>query len=362
MDLTLFLVGLGLFIGFFLITVLFWDRERKTGRKVYYVKRATALGMLTGIANIMKAGPEVNPLGLSQDLLQLIVITSWSIVFITMGFFFLSMRHEAPPWKSVAAATLLLTTEIIMGIFALENPTIEGNVPHFIWKVCFALLGIYVFGYGSAVFVSAQRKRPETRSLILSIALLVIAVSYLPVIVGYDLTNYLGIEVFGGINIETLTDAVRIAMIAIIVIVLLSDLEYFYRIPSELYLISIVASSGVCLYTYHEKEVDVNDELLASALTAISMVVREASGSMRDLKRIETGDRAILVETRKELEMFVVALIERPSLLLVRSLKMFADLASQQLEGVSALEIDTALDDEELNKMVYRAFPFLRIE
>ncbi len=360
MDLNLFLVGLGLFTGFFLITLLFWIRERKTGRRVYYIKTATALGTLTGIANMMKAGPEIDIFGLGPNLLQWFVLTSWSIVFAILGFFFLSMRHESPPWHYMSVAIALVVTQLVTGLVTISNPVAEGNLSYLVWKVCFSLLGMYIFGYGAKVFFAAQQKRPEFRSLLLSVALLVIAVSYIPVIFTYDLPNYLGIQVFQGINTESATDMIRIAMIGIIVIALLTDLEYFYRIPTELYNVSIVATSGVNLFSYGNEDVDIEPNLLASALTAISIVIKESSGSIKELAKIETGDRVILIENKPEQEFAVTALVDRSSLLLIRSLKTFADMISKEIGAMKGTDMEMGFDEERINKLLYQAFPFLK--
>ncbi|MCF2138296.1 MAG: hypothetical protein K9W43_13775 [Candidatus Thorarchaeota archaeon] len=361
MDLSLFLVGLGLSTGFVLITIIFWLRERKTGRKVYFLKEATALGTLTGIANLMKAGPEVDVFGLGPDLLQWFVLTSWSIVFGMLGFFFLSMRHESPPWKQVSLAVALGVTELTAGLATLPNPVPAGNPLYLTWKVCFSLLGLYIFSYGAKVYIDAQRRRPEIRSLLMSLALSIVAVSYLPVILTYDLPNYLGIQLIPGINTETATDYVRIVTLIIIVLTLLSDMEYFYRIPTELYAISVVAESGISLYSYGDENVDIDPNLLASALTAISVVVKESSGSTKPLRRIATGDRIILVVSKPEQEFSVTALAERSSLVLVRSLQVFADFISEEIGDTLATDTILALDKKKIDGLVFRAFPFLKV-
>lgn len=360
MDLSLFLVGVGLSSGFILIAVIFALRERKTGRKVYYLKEAAALGTLTGIGNMMKAGPEVNPLGLSVDLLQWFVLTMWSVTFAVLGLFFLSMRHESPPWKQASLVVALGTTEIITGLATLPNPTPEGNPLYLTWKICFSLLGLVIFTYGTRVYYEANKKRPESRSLILSIALFVVTVSYIPVILTYDIPNYLGLELIPGVNTETAMDFIRIAMIIVIVVTLLSDMEYFYRIPMDLYVISVVASSGISLYTYGDKNVDIDPNLLASALTAIAVVIKESSGSEKALRRIVTGDRVIIIDTRPEKEIAVTVLAERTSLVLNRSLQVFGDMIVKEMGDKTGDDTIIALDKEKIDKMVHQAFPFLK--
>ncbi|MHA1247241.1 MAG: hypothetical protein ACTSPE_07930 [Candidatus Thorarchaeota archaeon] len=187
-----------------------------------------------------------------------------------------------------------------------------------------------------------------------------VAISYIPVMLLYDIPNYLAVDLTVGINVETAADLMRIAMLIVIAVTLMTDMEYFYRIPIDVYAITVNATSGVNLYTYGTEKVNVDTNLLASALTAIFTVVKESSGNESGLRRIVTDDRIIIIENRPEHELNITVLAERSSLVLVRSTQMFADLVVGELNGRSALDLIEALDVEKMEGLVRQAFPFLK--
>jgi hypothetical protein len=237
-------------------------------------------------------------------------------------------------------------------------PSLQGNPLALAWKSSFALYSTTVFLYGASVYAGANRKLPEPRSAALAIVLIAISLSYVANMFFYDVPNYFGFSVLPGINLEVMLDFSRIILVAAIVVTLASDMEYFYRIPIDVYSISVIqASSGVCAYSYVRDPESANPELFASAITAISMFMKETSKSSSALKSIKTGSRTIMVEGREEDGFIVMAVVERSSLVLVRSLHMFADLFAEKYRGKVRDGVIIAQDYTDADLMIYIAFP-----
>ncbi|NWF95771.1 MAG: hypothetical protein HXY34_06480 [Candidatus Thorarchaeota archaeon] len=360
MDLGLFIVGLGLITGFLLITMVFGIRERKTRRKVYFIKEATALGSLTGITNVALSGPEFNPLGLASDLILRITLSFWVLTFALMGLFFMALRQEFPDWRVASLVTFLGTTTIICGFASLSQPALEGNILALVWKAGFALYSIVVFLHGARVFHEANQRQADRRSAVIALSLVTISISYVINVVLYDVPNFQGTPLLTGLSVEMVLDLLRISMMLMIVIALITDIEYMYRLPVDVYSISVIRDSGVYLYSYGH-DPDVSDPgLLSSAICAMSLFMKETSKSASSLRRVSTSNRAILIEPREDEGVIFVAVVERATLVLLRSLQLFADQFVQRYPRETYSDIVNPEDYADASQLVYTAFPFLK--
>ncbi len=361
MDIGLLAVGVGLVTAFALITLTFYIREKRTGRRVYYLKEATTLGMLTGVTNIMVSGPEFDVFGLGPTVILRFTLASWLLVFGGLGLFFASMRTVTPDWRVVSLACILGAASIVAGFGGLLIPGVAGNPMVLIWKLGYALYACLVFGYGTRVYWLANRMLPETRSLVLSLAIGTIFVTYVLNIFIYDVPNYLGFQVVPGLNLEMVLDLFRILAMLVMVVVLLTDMEYFYRIPVRIYSIAVNSSAGMNLYNYSPEPTPIDPNLFSGALTAISLVMRESMGSTEgSVRQIITGDRVVLVESREDCGFCVAAVVGRATRFIVRSVQVFADMLAEEYGEV--LKRDTFASDmlQNVELMMLTAFPFLK--
>ncbi|MBD3407085.1 MAG: hypothetical protein GF411_13285 [Candidatus Lokiarchaeota archaeon] len=361
MDFGLFLVGIGLTTGFALIALVFIIQEKRTGRKIYFLKEATIIGVFAGIANIMLAGPEFDIFNLGPILIPRVTLTFWTFVFGLFGLFFIGTRHENPDWKIVSAVVTVGIVSILSGYFGwIVADSANVAVIDFIWHAGFGLFAALVFGYGSKVYLDANRRLPEIRSLILSIALMIVTLAYLSGIILYDVPTLYGDNPLGGEGISTILDFIRISMMIAIAITLGSDFEYVYRLPINIYDIQVNTTTGMNLYHFGEMSKKRDPNLFAGALSAISSVVEEVSDSEAPLTRVVSEDRSIMVTTREEYGIVATAIVERSSLFLKRSLEMFADMFIEEFGAVldssshSSNEFDASL-------LVYVAFPYLKM-
>ncbi|TXT55887.1 MAG: membrane protein of unknown function [Candidatus Thorarchaeota archaeon] len=361
MDLGLFFVGIGLTIGFALIALVFIIQERRTGRKIYFLKEATLLGIPAGIANIMLAGPEFDIFNLGSILIPRVTLTIWVFVFGLFGLFFIGTRHESPDWKIASAVVTIGIVSILCGFigWAVYDST-NVVIVDFIWHASFGLFAALIFGYGSKVYFDANRRLPEIRSLVLAIALMIVTVAYILGIVVYDVPILFSEIPIGGENIAIVLDFVRISMMISIAITLGSDFEYVYRLPINIYDIQVNSTAGMNLYHYGEMDRRRDPNLFAGALSAISLIVQEVSDSEAPLTRVISEDRSIMVTTREEHGIVATAIVERSSLFLKRSLEVFADMFIEKYgtvlesSGYSSSEYDASL-------LVYIAFPYLKM-
>ena len=360
MDIALFIVGVGFVVGFALFTLNFYIREKRSGRKIYFLKEATALGAINGITNVMVSGPEFDVFNLGNDVILRFTLLLWILVFALMGLFLVSMRHETISWRMASIAMALGVISITTGFISLTYSGLSGNLLALIWKTSFALFPTVIFLYGTRVFYDAYRKLPEARSLVLSISVFLLPVTYILNVVTHDIPNYLGIELIPGLSFEVILDLVRIVFLLIVVIAFSTDVEYFYRIPIDVYSISINSDAGLNIYNYSPIPGGSDPNLFASALTAISHVMKESAGAESGLQRISTRDRAIIIENREEQGFCVTALVERTSMVLVRSVEILADLFAERYGD--KVNDDIILSDEfsETDLLIHIAFPFLK--
>lgn len=362
MDIALFMVGIGLIIGFSLIAAVFYHRERKTGRRIYYLKEAMVLGALTGITNVMISGPEFDIFNLGPYTIVRFTLTCWVCVFGLMGLFFMSLRHETPDWRFSGFAIAIGMISITSGFASIGIPTMEGNLVAFVWKSTYALYAIIIMFYGSKVFLDAHRILPEKRSIGLGIVLFLLGFAYILNIILNDYPDFIGVSLIPGVNMETVLDLIRIFMMIVIVMILLTDMEYFYRIPIHVYSIMVNTPTGLNLYQWASEKDASDPSLFASALSAISLVMKESSGSKEPLERVSAGDRCVIIEFREESGILVTAIVERTSMVLIRSVSMFADLYIEKYGSLKDIDVFEKIDESEVTPLVKAAFPFLKTE
>jgi len=274
--------------------------------------------------------------------------------------FLVSLRNEMVGWRAGSLVTILGIISISTGFTSLTVPGYTGNLLALIWKTSFALFPTVIFLYGTKVFYQAYRKLPEKRSLALAISLFLLPVTYVLNILIHDIPNYLGIELVPGLSFEVILDLVRIIFLLVIVITFSTDVEYFYRVPIDIYSISINSDSGINIYNYSPVPGGADPNLFASALTAITLVMKEGAGAQSGVRRISTDDRVIIIETREELGFSVTALVERSSMVLVRSVEVLADLFAEKYGEKIQDEIYISETFSETDLLIHIAFPFLR--
>ncbi len=119
------------------------------------------------------------------------------LVFALIGLFFTSMWTETPDWRVVGVLVGLGAACIVAGHLSLGSSTPLGDIGILIWRGSFDLFSFLIFGFGAWLYINAYRRIPEMRSLILAIALLAVCVSYPMTFFGYDLANYVGVQMAG---------------------------------------------------------------------------------------------------------------------------------------------------------------------
>ena len=359
MDTTLLLVGIGLAAGFALISLAFFIQEKRKAKKVFFIKEATALGVITGIGNAMKA--DLSPLSLEFQVLTMVTLTGWTLVFLLLSLFFMGARRETLHWKATGPAVSIASVSVAAGVFTILGYGLDVYASAvLLWKVAFDLFAVFVFAYGAKVYIDANKKSPERRSSLMGSALVLVSISYAANIVLHEIPLFLGGFLVPGLNIEEVLDFVRIIALITICIVLITDLDYMYRIPISIYGIFAIAGSGVNLFSFEEKEGSADPNLFSGALIAIAQVLKEGTGSKAMLTRVTTGDREVIVESRPEHDLVVAAIAERSSLFLRRSTQIFADMFCDRFCDELKKEVGDADAFSEAHEMVHTAFPYLK--
>ncbi len=162
----------------------------------------------------------------------------------------------------------------------------------------------------------------------------------------------------------SLLDTIRAVLLLVIALTLLSDMEYFYRIPLTIYSLYVISMrTGLCLHHYTSTSRGSDPNLFASALTAISLVLQQSSDVSTRIDHVRTGRVSMIVEHRQagDSELMFAALLDRVSMMVTRSLKMFAD-AFVSRYGSQIDDTNIAGDYTEVDLILNMAFLFLRVE
>ncbi len=365
MDIGSLVTGIAFTVAYILFVLLFLYKERKSGRRVYFLKESFMIGILTGIISIMLAGPEFDIFSLGRPLLDRIGLGLGVFVFLLIWLFFVSMWSESPDWRIASVIVGLGVSSIIAGSLSVESTTPVGDIGILIWRGAYDAFSFIVFSFGAWIYIHAYRRLPEWRSLIISIALFAVCISYLLTFLLYDLSNYSGfqIQMMLGIDTGPLLDTLRAVFLLVIVFTLLSDMEYFYRIPLTIYSLYIISmKTGLCLYHYTSRFARSDPNLFASALTAISLVMEQSSDISTRIHRVQTGRVSIIVENHHtgEVELMFAALLDRVSMVVTRSLQVFAN-AFMERYGSQIDVSDINAEYTETDLLLHMAFPFLKV-
>jgi len=359
MDTTLLLVGIGLAAGFALISLAFFIQEKRKGKKVFFIKEATALGVITGIGNSMKA--DLSPLSLEFQVLTVVTLTGWTLVFLLLTLFFMGARRETLDWKTAGPTVCIASVSVAAGVFTILAYGLDIYASAvLVWKAAFDLFAVSVFAYGAKVYVDANQRSPERRSSLMASTLILVSLSYAANIALHEIPLFLGGVLVPGLNIEEILDFVRIVALIAICIVLITDLDYMYRIPISIYGIFAIAGSGVNLFSFGEREGTADPNLFSGALIAIAQVLKEGTGSKGMLTRVTTGDREVIVESRPDHDLVIAAIAERSSLFLRRSTQIFADMFCDRFCDELNKDIGDISRFSDAYQMVHTAFPYLK--
>ncbi|MHA1820178.1 MAG: hypothetical protein ACTSVC_06880, partial [Promethearchaeota archaeon] len=263
--------------------ILFLYRTLKTRRYVITYTLSLFSGFLGGIVAVLRDYLENTPIEYNDTALLALQITCYSFQFM---FFYLFMeRMISTRINFIRGAVMLLF--FMLDIFSTWLIVLfQGyGVNSYLWlfsDIGYNNLALYVtLIIGYPIYFRAYKYTNERKNISLANALILIGVGFILQSIG-DYTHFLGIG--GGIfNILSIIYGLLEALgLLIFTIIYISDINYVYRLPFDVFSLKILYKEGMELYNINpitKRPLKIESELFSGFMSAINSIFRNVFNS-----------------------------------------------------------------------------------
>ncbi|TFF98720.1 MAG: hypothetical protein EU547_00585 [Promethearchaeota archaeon] len=131
--------------------------------------------------------------------------------------------------------------------------------------------------------------------------------------------------------------------------------------PNDLYYLTITNKDGITIYSkeFHEGFLNINEDLLSGALSALSSVFMDLLQSSEYFDHIKMNNRTILFQNFKNL--LVVLIVRRSSYLLNQILISFSHVISEKYQHQLEHWTGNMMDFEEIDLILKDYLPFINL-
>ncbi|MHA1851872.1 MAG: hypothetical protein ACTSUF_00010 [Candidatus Heimdallarchaeaceae archaeon] len=323
-----FIISLSITIFMFLLGVIFIIQSVLMHRTAYTLTFGIFIGATASLIETIRSFKSYS----YDDVLLVLALSVWVAAYFLMFVFFQQLAREGFNSLLLSLVILFGTFHIFNGIIKLSSEQMSAHLSNifvFLWDLGYGLIGITVFAYGTFVHFDLYRKTKEIAGIITSGALLLLTLGFVVALLG-DFSAFLTSEDIIEKNFMSfgfpLGDILKLLGLATFVIFYIVNLRYIFRLPVNISTIMIFNNLGMLIYaakysheSAEESEKALPIELITASINAFETFMRQTTQSKEPLKRIETYDKNVIIESSHLASIAVIA--DKSTYFLINSMK-----------------------------------------
>lgn len=327
------------------------------------------LGVFVGavasfIETIRTSGLEVR-----GDILLVTALATWTLAYFLMFIFFVQLYQEKPNTIFVSIVFFVGFFHVFNGVLKLHQGLDDHafNLLVLMWDLGYNLMGIVVFTYGAFVHYDIYKKTSEKTALLISGSILLIAIGFVIALLG-DTSAYLTSENIiehGFFNFGfPVGDVLKFLGLIVFVIFYLVNFQYIFRLPVNISTIMIFNNLGLLIYAakyshetnQREKEA-LPIELVTASLSAFETFMKQTTHSETPLRKIETQDKRVVIESGKLASVAIIA--DKATYFLINSMKELIKELENNFEEHLKKDFTDSSYYAKVPEYIKRIFPYL---
>ncbi|MHA1650998.1 MAG: hypothetical protein ACTSYB_12455, partial [Candidatus Helarchaeota archaeon] len=202
----------------------------------------------------------------------------------------------------------------------------------------------------------------ERKPLFIMLALILIGVGFIFSFFN-DLLDFLAINIEWLDTTAAYTLPLQAIGLFIFTGIYLSDIDYLYRLPHDVFLLMVLTKAGIPLHTVKLKtrrKVEIEGDLLSGLLSAINNVFEEIFKSKAVIRNISSKEIHLMMEPGEHI--ITVTITDKVSFFLSKALKRYTkEFETMFAKSIKAQNQDIATYYEAIN-LVKPIFPFFIID
>lgn len=287
-------------------------------------------------------------------------------------FFFLFFEQlrakDISAWRlSIMLSLLIIQT---LGLWLRINFIAVGvaveEISSMLWFLSdmgYTIAGVLVYLlFSLVIYVRTYQYTREKKPLIICIALGMVGIGFLISFV-VDLYDFLDLNIGILGTIAGYTIAFQALGLSIFAIIYLTDIDYLYRLPNDVFMVMVVTKTGIPLHTVKLKTrrpVVIETDLLSGLLSAINNVFEEIFKTPSSIQNISSEQIHLLMESGEKV--VGVAVTDNISYFLDEALKRYTkEFEEKFAEELSQRSQDIA-DYYNAIELIKPVFPFFIVE
>jgi len=353
-------------ILFGVLLALFVVQTIKRKRSALALVVSLFFGLFAGITAIFQSGKLIPISGDLSDILMSLQLNLYGVQFFFFYIFLECLISKDLNIKrfAVVFGLLLMQTFSLWLIVAFKS--YDPGVNFQLWLFAdlgYTLSGLFVYLlFGLPIYLKTYFYTRERKPMIFSFAMMLVGCGFILSLFS-DYYDYIGSYPEWASTLDPLTNIVFVIGLLIFTITYLSDINYIYRLPNDIFMLMVLTKAGIPLYSVKlksRKKVDIEGDLLSGMLSAINNVFEAIFQSEATIRSISSENVHLLMEPGEEIVSAVIT--DKPSFFLVQSLKRY----TKEFETLFLQE----LKDKNRDIAIYRGaseiikpiFPFLIID
>ncbi|MHA1284599.1 MAG: hypothetical protein ACTSQP_19030 [Promethearchaeota archaeon] len=355
-------LNLGISIGLFSLLMLFLYQLGKKKRKVPELIVGLIFGTIGAtIALIESLGLVESDPFLRAALLPIHLICYGLLIF----FFYLFLESILTVQINIPRfliAFSLLFLQIIADILIIwfDSNAVTQNI-WLLADIGYDSLGIYTFLFvGLLVYVRSYQYTKEKKTIILSVAILIIGLGYVVLSLN-DYTGYFGVTPDWISDISVLGDVLPFTGILLLLITYLSDVNYIYNFPFDNYVLMVAYKYGIQIHSVYfktKKEVDLDVHLVSGFLSSLNTIFGSILGKEDVIEHISGKKTHIISENGEYISATVIS--EKINKYLKRSLRRYVREFEERYRSELKENLSEISHFNNAIEMISPIFPFLK--
>jgi len=315
--------------------------------------------MFVGMASSIVEAVRTSGINISKthsDVLLVIHLIIWCIMYLMALIFFIQLYQEQITSFILLISTILFALHVSFGILWIYSDTMTSGLQWsvmIVWDITYATLGMLIFGFGAFVHYKIYKLTKEYQGMLIGCALcLLVAGFFLGLLNDFGVPGNLGL--FGEI--------MKILGIFVFVFLYVFQIDYIFRIPFQINTVMLFNQFGMLIYAAiykirEDQKDSISMDLITAAISGFSTFMSETIGSEEPLKRVETGDKILIVEHGKKSTIAIIS--DNSNFFLKQSMKEVIRTIECKYEKPLDVDYMDSSFFSDIPKFLVDSFPYL---
>jgi len=358
-------------VAFLVITVLFgillglfvWQTVRHR-RSATILVISLSVGFLACIFAIFSSGIVIPLTSLQENIFQALQLNAFGFQF----FFFYVFIERLRSKEIHSGLLVIMVSFLFLQTFSLwlricfNNIGDTHQVLWFLADMGYTLAGILVYlGLSVPVYLKTYKYTREIKPVVIAVALGLIGIGFIFSFFN-DILDFMQISVGVLENLAELTMPLQAIGLFIFTSIYLSDIDYLYRNPFDVFLLMVVTKAGIPLHTVKLKtrsQIDIEGDLLSGLLSAMNNVFEEIF-KIATIRSISSEKIHIMMDPGKEIISIVIS--DKISYFLIEALKRYTKMFEEQFSTELKEKVRNTVQYKTAINLIKPVFPFFKVE